>query len=54
MTARTNSLVASLDAIGTAPLRTLSAAQVAKVVRRVVDQEPVAPKLEVAKFNSSI
>jgi FXSXX-COOH protein len=51
---RMNSLAASLGTIGTARLDSLSASKVAKVVRRVVDNEAVAPKLDVAAFNSAI
>lgn len=51
---RTNSLVASLGTISEARLQVLSADRVAKVVRRVVDHDAVAPKLDVAAFNSSV
>jgi len=51
---RTNSLAASLSTIRDARLDKLSAQQVAKVVRRIVDNESVTPKLDVAAFNSAI
>ncbi|GIF72922.1 hypothetical protein [Asanoa siamensis] len=51
---RTNSLVTSLGTIREARLDSLSASQVAKVVRRIVDHEAVTPKLDVAKFSSAV
>jgi hypothetical protein len=49
-----NSLVASLDTIRDARLHALSAGQVVRVVRRIIDHDAVAPKLEVAAFNSAV
>lgn len=47
-------LASSVDLVKRTPLKQMSGAQVAKIVRRIVDNEEVAPKLEVAKFNSAI
>ena len=49
-----NSLVTSLGAIRETRLDSLSASQVAKVVRRIVDHEAVTPKVDVAKFSSAV
>lgn len=49
-----NSLVASLDTIRDARLHALSAGQVVGVVRRIIDHDAVAPKLDVAAFNSAV
>ena len=55
-TARTRmtDLVASLDTIQHATLHDISAGQVTKIVRRIVDHNAVTPKLDVAAFNSAI
>lgn len=52
--AKMNGLLDSLGTITEERLGTLSPGQVAKVVRRIVDHEAVAPKLDVAAFNSAI
>ena len=52
--ARSNSMIASLGAIRESRLREMPLGQVAKVVHRIVDRNPVAPKLDVSAFNSSI
>jgi FXSXX-COOH protein len=44
----------SLDTVRRTPLKQMSGAQAAKIVRRIVDGERDAPKLDVAAFNSSI
>lgn len=55
MDVRTNSMLVSLDRIREAPLHALSGAQPVKAVRRrIVDNNPVTPKIDVAAFNSSI
>lgn len=51
---RASSLLDTLTAIRQARLDALSDGQVGKVVRRVVDHDAVAPKLDVARFNSAI
>jgi hypothetical protein len=51
---RTDSLAGPLATIGQAPLHTISTDQVDKVLRRIVDNQALAPKLDVAAFNSAV
>jgi FXSXX-COOH protein len=49
----TESLVGSLSSIAGAPLGSIPAAQAARVRRRIVDKEAMAPRLDYAAFNSA-
>jgi hypothetical protein len=49
----TETLVGSLAHIRQAQLQNIPAEQVAKVVRRIVDNEALVPALDVAAFNSA-
>ena len=49
----TESLADPLAAIERSPLGRIPAAQAAKVVRRIVDNEALIPRLDVAAFNSA-
>ena len=46
-------LAGPLATIARTPLGQIPAAAAAKVVRRIVDREPEAPRLDVAAFNSA-
>lgn len=50
---RDDSLAGPLADIARAPLGAIPAESSARVVRRIVDHEPQAPRLDVAAFNSA-
>jgi FXSXX-COOH protein len=49
----TETLAGSLSTIAATPLARIPAAQTARVRRRVVDKEAMAPRLDYAAFNSA-
>lgn len=51
--ATTESLAEPLATITAAPLREIRAEQADRVLRRIVDQETLRPRLDVAAFNSA-
>jgi len=51
--ATTESLAGPLATIERSPLGQIPADQAAKVVRRIVDNEALVPRLDVAAFNSA-
>jgi FXSXX-COOH protein len=48
-----DTLAVTLDAVGRVPLGRIPAACAARIRRRVVDAEAIAPRLDYAAFNSA-